>query len=52
MVRSHTASATTSFGRRLHQTQNLNELALASIAHAGFQKMAKMLESFRQVPAL
>src|ERR1019366_1020914 len=39
-------------GRRLHQTQHLDELALAAIAHPGFEKVAKMLKAFRQIPAL
>ena len=39
-------------GKDLHQPQDLDELALAAIAHAGFQEPPQMLERFRQCPAL
>ena len=36
----------------LHQAQDLEELALTTIAHARLQKMAKVLEYLGQIPAL
>ena len=37
---------------RLQQPQHLDELALAAVAHAGFQQMAQVLEGLGQIPAL
>jgi hypothetical protein len=40
------------FGKDLHQPQHLDELALATVAHAGFQQPAQMLKRLRQYPVL
>jgi hypothetical protein len=37
-------------GKNLHQPQRLDELAVAAIAHAGFQESPQMLERFRKCP--
>ena len=37
---------------RLQQPQDLDELALAAVAHARLQQMAQVLERLRQIPAL
>ena len=39
-------------GKDLHEPQNLDELALAAIAHASFEKTAQMLERLGKLPAL
>ena len=36
----------------IKQPQDLDELALAPVAHPRFEQMAQMLEDFRQIPVL
>jgi hypothetical protein len=40
------------FGKDLHQPQDLDELAFAAIAHAGFQQPPQMMERLWQYPTL
>ncbi len=47
-----TAAVTTSERQRLQQSQHLDELALAPVAHPGLEQVAQVLEHVRQVPAL
>ena len=50
-IASVTAAATTASGI-LQQPQDLDELALAAVAHARLQQMAQVLERLGQLPAL
>jgi hypothetical protein len=46
-IASSAAVATADSENKLHRPQQLDELALAAIAHAGFQQPARMLKRLR-----